>query len=117
MATVAASVMAGKTVLPRLLPAYDVTQAQPAVPLTAREATSLRSLMGGVVNGGSGSFLAPLGVEGAKTGTAEYGTADGSLPTHAWMIAFRGDLAVAVFVETGESGSRTAGPVLSAFLR
>ena len=40
----------------------------------------------------------------------------GSLPTHAWMIATRGDLAVAVFVETGESGSQSAGPLMSAFL-
>jgi cell division protein FtsI/penicillin-binding protein 2 len=32
------------------------------------------------------------------------------------MIAAQGDLAVAVFVETGESGSRTAGPILRAFL-
>jgi hypothetical protein len=33
------------------------------------------------------------------------------------MIAVHGDLAVAVFVEVGESGSGTAGPVLEAFLR
>jgi hypothetical protein len=33
------------------------------------------------------------------------------------MIAAQGDLAVAVFVADGESGSRTAGPPLSRFLR
>jgi cell division protein FtsI/penicillin-binding protein 2 len=33
------------------------------------------------------------------------------------MIAARPDLAVAVFVETGDSGSGTAGPILEAFLR
>ena len=32
-------------------------------------------------------------------------------------VATRGDLAVAVFVETGQSGSATAGPLLEAFLR
>jgi hypothetical protein len=32
------------------------------------------------------------------------------------MIATRGDLAVAVFVETGQSGSATAGPLLERFL-
>ena len=37
--------------------------------------------------------------------------------THGWMIAIQGDLAVAVFVEDAESGSRTAGPLLEAFLR
>ena len=33
------------------------------------------------------------------------------------MIATQGDLAVAVFVADGESGSRTAGPLLEEFLR
>ena len=33
------------------------------------------------------------------------------------MIAAQGDLAVAVFVELGASGSQTAGPILEAFLR
>ena len=32
------------------------------------------------------------------------------------MIAGKGDLAVAVFVQDGESGSRTAGPLLRTFL-
>jgi cell division protein FtsI/penicillin-binding protein 2 len=52
----------------------------------------------------------------AKTGTAEYGT-DTPPRTHAWMIATQGDLAVAVFVADGESGSQTAGPLLEKFLR
>ncbi len=119
MATVAASVAAGRAVLPVLLPDHDVTQTPPASPLTASEAGSLRALMRAVVTEGSGSFLGGLpGDVGAKTGTAEYGRPDssGSLATHTWMIATQGDLAVAVFVETGESGSRTAGPILSAFL-
>ena len=51
----------------------------------------------------------------AKTGTAEYGN-DDPLKTHAWMIAAQGDLAVAVFVNTGQSGSKTAGPLLKEFL-
>ena len=46
-----------------------------------------------------------------------YQYSDGTVLTHAWMIAARGDLAVAVFVDTGESGSGTAGPLLEAFLR
>jgi hypothetical protein len=32
------------------------------------------------------------------------------------MIAAQGDLAVAVFVNTGQSGSKTAGPLLKEFL-
>jgi cell division protein FtsI/penicillin-binding protein 2 len=120
MATVAASVAAGRTVLPVLLPEHEVQQVAPEVPLTGREAGTLRGLMRAVVTTGSGRFLLDVpGEIGAKTGTAEYGepNAAGDLPTHAWMIATRGDLAVAVFVETGVSGSQTAGPVLEAFLR
>lgn len=119
MAAVAASVRAGRTVLPRLLVDHEVEQVEPEVPLTAAEAKALRGLMRAVVTEGSGRFLAGLGGDlGAKTGTAEYGTpgADGELATHTWMIAQRRGLAVAVFVETGASGSATAGPLLRDFL-
>jgi cell division protein FtsI/penicillin-binding protein 2 len=120
MATVAASVSAGRAVLPVLLRDHRVEQTPPEVPLTTGEAGALRGLMRAVVTTGSGRFLLDVpGEVGAKTGTAEHGAPDaaGDLPTHAWMIATRGDLAVAVFVETGVSGSQTAGPVLEAFLR
>ena len=116
MATVAASVQSGRTVTPYLL--EDVRpEASPDAPLTGAEGRALRGLMRAVVTEGSGSVLAGL-ADGAKTGTAEYGDPlpDGSLATHAWMIAFSGDLAVAAFVETGESGSATAGPILRSFL-
>jgi cell division protein FtsI/penicillin-binding protein 2 len=117
MASVAASVAQGSTVVPRLV--SDVrAEADPPTPLTRAEAGRLRSLMRGVVASGSGAFLAD--VPGppvlAKTGTAEFGS-DSPPQTHAWMIAAQGDLAVAVFVELGESGSRTAGPILESFLR
>ena len=117
MATVAASVAAGETVHPTLVEAVDEA---PTVdePLTAEEALLLRSMMETVVAGGSGALLADLPgpPAGAKTGTAEYGTA---VPpqTHAWMIAVHGDLAVSVFVEDGPGGSTTAGPILERFLR
>ena len=119
MATVAASVAAGRTVVPHLLEEF-APEADPEVGLVGAEVDALRELMRAVVTEGSGSFLADVpGEVGAKTGTAEYGEPgpDGSLATHAWMVATRGDLAVAVFVETGESGSSTAGPLLEAFLR
>ena len=118
MATVAASVQSGRTVVPYLLE-DDRPEGSPEEPLRPDEADTLAELMRGVVSEGSGSVLAGLpGDVGAKTGTAEYGEPgpDGSLATHAWMIAFQDDLAVAVFVETGESGSSTAGPLLEAFL-
>lgn len=119
MAAVAASVQSGRTVVPHLLndPAF-VSKATGA--LKPAEAQELRTLMQGVVQRGSGRFLAPLGDGiGAKTGTAEFGTPgeNGKLLTHTWMIAFSGDLAVAVMVEKGDSGSGTAGPVLADFLK
>ncbi len=95
--------------------ALPTIPAAPSRPLTAAEATDLRSMLAGVVSDGSGQLLAGLGVDGAKTGTAEYGSESPS-QTHAWMIASRGDLAVAVFVDDGESGSATAGPLVKAFL-
>jgi cell division protein FtsI/penicillin-binding protein 2 len=53
---------------------------------------------------------------GGKTGTAEFGTGD-PLPTHAWFIGFRGDLAFAVVVEDGGVGGEVAAPVAARFLR
>ncbi|TDD96876.1 penicillin-binding protein [Jiangella asiatica] len=116
MATMAASVAAGRTVTPMLVD--GAAAAAPEATLTAEEAQALHDLMLAVVEEGSGDFLGdvPGDPVGAKTGTAEYGT-EQPPRTHAWMVAFQGDLAVAVFVEDGESGSRTAGPLLEEFLR
>jgi cell division protein FtsI/penicillin-binding protein 2 len=118
MATVIASIQSGSLVVPSLV--TTVTSPPPAgvAGPGPAEAEALRSMLRGVVTGGSGSILAD--VPGppviAKTGTAEY-VKDGRIRTHAWMIAARGDLAVAVFVEDGTSGSGTAGPLLEQFLR
>ncbi|MGH3359158.1 MAG: penicillin-binding transpeptidase domain-containing protein, partial [Nocardioidaceae bacterium] len=116
MAVVAASVANGSTVVPSLVESHEAEEPTPSVGLENGEAATLRALMRGVVEDGSGSFLSsvPGPPIGAKTGTAEYGDAT---HTHAWMIATQGDLAVAVFVEDGESGSETAGPILEQFLR
>ncbi len=122
MATVVGSVVSGATVLPRLLPDLDGEPASPeqdaAQPLTRAEAKALRAMMRAVVVRGSGTSLQglPGGQVIAKTGTAEFGRTT-PLPTHAWMVAGHDDLAVAVFVERGESGSQTAGPVLKRFLQ
>lgn len=116
MAGVAATVAAGTWRAPRV-----VTDPAPAAvaeqPLGPGEAETLRSLMRGVVTGGTGEALAglPGGEVFAKTGTAEYGT---EVPprTHAWVIGFQGDLAFAVFVEGGESGGGVAAPIAARFL-
>jgi len=118
MATVIASVQSGSLVVPRLVTSVDVSPPHGVDPVSKAEATSLRTMLRGVVTSGSGSLLAD--VPGppviAKTGTAEFDK-DGKVLTHAWMVAAQGDLAVAVFVDEGESGSGTAGPILESFLR
>jgi cell division protein FtsI/penicillin-binding protein 2 len=115
MAAVAASVSGGRTIIPVLVDGEEAKTT--AAPLSAAEAASLKSMMRAVVTEGSGRSLADLPGPNviAKTGTAEYGN-DNPLKTHAWMIAAQGDLAVAVFVNTGQSGSKTAGPLLKDFL-
>jgi cell division protein FtsI/penicillin-binding protein 2 len=75
-------------------------------------------MMRRVVSNGTGRQLAdvPGPRVGAKTGTAEFDQGGRRL-THAWMVAGQGDLAVAVYVDVGNSGSGIAGPILEAFLR
>jgi cell division protein FtsI/penicillin-binding protein 2 len=120
MAVAAASVAAGARITPRLvttpeIPASDYAAAPSA--LTAEEAGVLASLMRTAVTSGTAEMLAPLGDLGAKTGTAEYGT-ESPPRTHAWMVAIdpEFDIAVAVLVEDGGSGSATAGPLVEGFL-
>ncbi len=119
MAAVIASVQAGQLVVPSLVRSVESGPPEGVEGPGPAEASALKSMLRGVVTGGSGSFLAD--VPGppviAKTGTAEYVADGGGLRTHAWMIAAQGDLAVAVFVEDGASGSGTAGPILEEFLR
>jgi len=90
---------------------------RPAVPLTTAEAQTLQGLMRAVVTEGGATFLqdVPAPEVAAKTGTAQFGE-DGNLQNHVWMIAIHGDLAVAVFVDVGDYGSTTAGPLMEQFL-
>jgi cell division protein FtsI/penicillin-binding protein 2 len=113
MAGVAATVADGRWHAPRLLP----TAARRAGPrLGAGELATLRTLMRGVVTRGTGTALAGLpGDVIGKSGTAEFGGGDPP-PTHAWFIAARSDIAVAVLVERGASGGRVAAPIARRFL-
>ncbi len=113
MAGLTSSVAAGHTVIPWLVTATK--PASTAAPLTEAEAATLQAIMGYTVQTGSGRVLTGLAA-GAKTGTAEYGTGS-PLPTHAWMICYTGnDIAIAVWVKDGKSGSGTAGPLIKALL-
>lgn len=137
LAVMTASVGAGDRVTPTLLAANPASESasetagettaesapspSPAgtpSALTADEAGTLRTLMAAVVAEGGATVLADVPGEPvlAKTGTAEFGDEDPPR-THAWIVALQGDLAVAVFVEEGELGSTSGGPLMDAFLR
>jgi cell division protein FtsI/penicillin-binding protein 2 len=134
MATVAATVAEGQWHHPTLVSGKAADPAEPAEangdendsgasqpakspdPLDPEVASTLKTLMRQVVTSGT---AAPAGLPagtGGKTGTAEFGTGD-PLPTHAWFIGFRGDLAFAVVVEDGGVGGEVAAPVAARFLR
>lgn len=114
MALVVASVMKGQTVRPVLVEGAPALP-QPAKPLDPAEAAVLRQEMSAVVKEGSGKVLGPLGVQYAKTGTAEFGTKNPP-DTHAWMVAGRGDIAVAAYNELGANGVTGAAPFIISFL-
>jgi cell division protein FtsI/penicillin-binding protein 2 len=114
MAGVAATVADGRWRAPRLV-ATDRHQSGPA--LDQGELSTLRTLMRSVVTSGTGTALATVpGEVAGKSGTAEYGGGNPP-PTHAWFIAFRGDLAVAVLVENGRSGGSVAAPIAARFFQ
>lgn len=123
MATVAASVQAGSAVAPTLvLGPEEIADdpdgvAAPPAPLTTEEAEVLRGYMRGVVTGGTATLLAavPGGPVHAKSGSAEAGEGDDAR-VDSWMMAYRGDLAVAVMVQGGGHGSGVAGGIVRDFL-
>jgi cell division protein FtsI/penicillin-binding protein 2 len=132
MAMVAATVATGRWRQPHLVTgeaaasggsdgsgSNDAGAAEPAKapePLDAKVAGTLRTLMRQVVTEGTAADAGLPGKVAGKTGTAEFGTGD-PLPTHAWFIGFRGDLAFAVIVEDGGVGGRVAAPAAARFLR
>ena len=125
LATMAASVGAGSRVTPTLLApssptdpdAGSTTASAPPGELTTPESSTLQTLMAAVVGQGGAQLLQDVPGEPvlAKTGTAEFGS-ETPPRTHAWVVAIQGDLAVAVFVEEGELGSTSGGPLMEAFL-
>jgi cell division protein FtsI/penicillin-binding protein 2 len=114
MAGVAATVAAGRWHAPRLL-ASDPRRAGPRLPRGER--ATLDRLMRAVVTSGTGTALSgiPGGPRG-KSGTAEYGSGNPP-PTHAWFIAYRRGIAVAVLVENGRAGGAVAAPLAAAFFQ
>jgi cell division protein FtsI/penicillin-binding protein 2 len=118
MAGATAAVARGSFRQPKLL--LEPAPAQPAADGPAIDATSVeavRTAMREVVTRGTAAALrdVPGKPVYGKTGTAEFET--GSTETHAWFVGWQDDVAFAVFVEKGGSGSEVAVPLAERFLR
>jgi cell division protein FtsI/penicillin-binding protein 2 len=103
MASVAAAVADGVWRPPVLLPDHD-SPGDGAHPLDPALTAALADLMRDVVTRGTGRALrdVPGRPVHAKTGTAELGQQE-PLQADAWVIAYRGDIAIAVLIEDGDS--------------
>lgn len=111
MATVAAAVIDGSWETPTLLPDVPMEDPPTSTTIDPPIIEALTGLMRRVVTEGTGTAAQAPGTPVAgKTGTAEFGTGDPP-PTHAWFVAFRGDLAVAVLVEGAGFGGQHAAPI------
>jgi cell division protein FtsI/penicillin-binding protein 2 len=119
MAAATAAVARGAWLPPTLV--VDPGAAVPAPqPLPEATVADLRAALRLVVTDGTASALAgiPGGEVYGKTGTAEAGEdEDGEQIEHAWFVGWQGDVAVAIFIEGGGSGSGTAVPLAEDFLR
>jgi len=114
MAAAVAAVARGAW-LPPVLVTEPAPPAVEPVPLPEPVVADLHDALRRVVTHGTASALAHVPGEPVygKTGTAEAGPE----VTHAWFIGWQGDLAVAVFVEDGRSGSQAAVPLAERFFR
>ncbi|WP_129657209.1 penicillin-binding transpeptidase domain-containing protein [Rothia halotolerans] len=117
MAVMAASIQNGSVVQPELVAGHEPEGEPAASSLSEEQFGQLREMMRSVVTDGHLTVLQDVPGEpvGGKTGTAEYG--DETPPrTHSWVVAVQGDLAVSVFVEDGDYGAVTGGPVMEDLL-
>lgn len=117
MALAAAAVASGTWRSPVLVKDPAPAQPQQTSALDPAVIAILRTLMRQVVVEGTGKAAAAPGAPvSGKTGTAEFGSKP-PLPTHAWFVGYRGDIAVAVLVEGGGVGGKVAAPIVGAFFK
>lgn len=108
MASVAATAVSGTFHQPTITP--DTEDRTTTTALPGEVVIQLRALMRATVTDGTARGLAGLpGNIGAKTGTAEVSE---SAPNNGWVVATRGNVAVAVVVEGGITGGSSAVPVV-----
>ncbi|MHC5264317.1 penicillin-binding transpeptidase domain-containing protein [Streptomyces sp. UC4497] len=112
MASVTATAASGRFHQPTVVPGTEDRTS--TTPLPKSVVTQLRTMMRATVTEGTAHVLSDLpGEIGAKTGTAE--VAEGE-PNNGWLVARRGNVAVACVVEQGVTGGGSAGPILHSLL-
>ncbi|HVB05231.1 MAG TPA: penicillin-binding transpeptidase domain-containing protein [Acidimicrobiales bacterium] len=114
MAMVAAAIDSGVVREPRLVLGAPDDRA-PTHRLPTDVVDDLHVMMADVVASGTAANQGLPSGTYAKTGTAEYGSGN-PLPTDAWLIGFRGNVAFAVLVVDGGYGGPTDGPIAASFL-
>ncbi|MFJ7629232.1 penicillin-binding transpeptidase domain-containing protein [Streptomyces sp. NPDC097595] len=112
MASVTATATSGRFHQPTILPGTEDKTSTTALPRSV--VAQLNTMMRATVTGGTAQVLADLpGGLGAKTGTAEVSEDE---PNNGWLVARRGNVAVACVVEQGVTGGGSAGPILHRLL-
>jgi len=103
----AATAARGSMPLPVLIRGMTTTvdRQPPAIPAAANQ--GVQTFMEAVVASGTGAGLEGYGDTHAKTGTAEFQAADGTIHAHAWTMGFRGDMAFATLIVGGEDSAKT----------
>ncbi|MFG3152376.1 penicillin-binding transpeptidase domain-containing protein [Streptomyces sp. NPDC048219] len=112
MASVTATAVSGEFHQPSVTAGNeDATRTEP---LPGEVVTQLRGMLRATVTDGTAHVLADLpGEVGAKTGTAEVSD---DQDNNGWLVAHRGNVAVAVVVEEGVTGGGSAGPIVHSLL-
>ncbi|MEU0458235.1 penicillin-binding transpeptidase domain-containing protein [Streptomyces sp. NPDC006129] len=112
MASVTATAVSGSFRQPSLVDGTEDTTE--TTPLPKGVVTQLREMLRATVTDGTARILADLpGEVGAKTGTAEVSEEQDN---NGWLVAHRGNVAVACVVEEGVTGGGSAGPAVRALL-
>jgi len=112
MASVTATVASGTFHQPTLVRGAKDTTTTTDLPQSV--VAQLRTMMRATVTDGTAKVLADLpGDVGAKTGTAEVSE---DAANNGWLVARRGNVAVACVVEKGVTGGGSAGPVIRSLL-
>ncbi|MET9759334.1 penicillin-binding transpeptidase domain-containing protein [Streptomyces sp. NPDC006372] len=112
MASVTATAVSGTFHQPSLTEGNDDRTS--TTPLPRGVVTQLREMLRATVTGGTARGLSGLpGEIGAKTGTAEVSD---DQDNNGWLVAHRGNVAVACIVEEGVTGGGSAGPIIHSLL-